>query len=648
MLTLLLSGIALLAVSGAPAMLARGRAGEIGSTLLVVLGAAAGLVSAGSMLATGITETGTASWQLPNAFLAVRLDPLAAAFLLPIFVLGVAASVYGLGYWPAEHHPTAGRVRAFTGLLLAGMATVVLAAHAMLFLVAWEAMAIAAFFLIATDDGDREVRGAAWMYLIATHIGTITLLALFVVLRSVRGTFLLGPVSAAASTLVTSAILLLALVGFGFKAGIVPLHFWLPGAHANAPSHISALLSGAMLKVGVYGIVRTLLFLPHPPVWWGGLLITAGLTSALVAIALALGQSDMKRALAYSSIENVGIILAAVGLFVIGRALHLPALAALGLGAAIAHVWNHSLFKGLLFLCAGSVLHATGTRRLDRLGGLLQKMPATGMLFVVGAASAAALPGTNAFVSEALLYLGFLREATRGGIAMAGAAVLALIGALAVSCFVRLTGAMFLGTARTEAASEAHEAPLLMRAPLVVLAVACIGLGVFPTAIGGALATVTSDSLGTGAFLASLSSPLQALAILTFGAIAALLAATRNSPRRLTWDCGYAQPTARMQYTARSLSEWLTGRLLPRFLSPAIRVTEISALYPPNARFRVDVDEPFADRILQPVAARWALRTMRLRWLQQGRLPLYLLYIFVTLIAGVAWVVVFPFTRGFR
>jgi hydrogenase-4 component B len=638
-------------MSGAPALFLRGRAGELGSTVVVLLGAATGLTSAISTLASGISASGTAGWQLPNAVLAVHLDPLAAAFLLPIFVLGAAASVYGLGYWPAKEHPTAGRVRAFTGLLLAGMATVVIAAHAMLFLVAWEAMAIAAFFLIATEDGDAEVRGAAWMYLIATHVGTMALLALFVVLRNDRGTFLLGPVSNTAGTLVTSAILLLALAGFGFKAGIVPLHFWLPGAHANAPSHVSALLSGAMLKVGIYGIIRTLFFLPHPQLWWGGLLVAAGLTSALVAITLAIGQSDMKRALAYSSIENVGIILAAVGLFVIGRALRLPALAALGLGAAIAHVWNHSLFKGLLFLCAGSVLHATGTRRIDQLGGLLQTMPATGMLFVVGAAAGAALPGTNAFVSEALLYMGFLREATRGGIAAIGAAVLALIGALAVTCFVRLTGVMFLGTARTEAAGDAHEVPFLMRAPLVVLAVACIALGVFPTVIGHGLRTLEDFSPGpqpSSALLRPLTTPLQLLALTTALALAALIAMTRRSPRQPTWDCGYAQPTARMQYTARSLSEWLTSHLLPRFLTPAIRVTEVSALYPSDGRFSVDVDEPFADRILQPVAVRWGLRAMRLRWLQQGRLPLYLLYIFITLIAGVAWVVVFPLVGGAR
>lgn len=647
MLILVLS-IVILALSGTPAVLTRGRAGEYASTALVLLGGAGGLTAAVGTLAYGRTASATAPWQLPNALLALRLDPLAAAFLLPIFVLGAIASVYGLGYWPAKHQASACRVRAFMGLLLAGMATVVVAAHAMLFLVAWETMAIAAFFLIATEDTDGEVRGAAWLYLIATHAGTLALVALFVVLRAERGTFLLGPVAASAGAITTSAILLLALVGFGFKAGIVPLHFWLPGAHANAPSHVSALLSGAMLKVGVYGMIRIILFLPRPPVWWGGLIVIVGLTSALVGISLAIGQADMKRALAYSSIENVGIIIVAVGLFVIGRAKGVPALAALGLAAAIAHVWNHSLFKGLLFLGAGSVLHGTGTRRIDRMGGLLRRMPATGTVFVVGAVAAAALPGANGFVSESLLYLGLIREAVRGGSAMLAAAVIALAGALAVVCFVRLTGAIFLGSARSDSATDAHEAPLLMRAPLVILAVACIALGVFPSIVARALETVTGVNGVIAPFLRAISVPIQAAVVATVLVVVVLVAATRRSPRRATWDCGYARPTARMQYTAGSLSEWLTSRLLPRFLRPVFRVSAPTVLYPTTATFTVDVDEPFSDRILQPLAARWAARAMSLRWLQQGRLSLYLLYIFVTLLATVTWVVVFPHMGALR
>lgn len=648
MLTLLAASIVMLAVSGVPALLVRRRPGEIVAALLATAGATGGIIAATATLASGRTATLSTEWQLPNAALALRLDPLSAAFLLPILIPGALASVYGLAYWSAEEHPSAGRLRVFTGLLLSGMSTVVVANHAVLFLLAWEVMAVAAFFLIASEDGENEVRDAAWTYLIATHVGTLALFALFVVLRDERGTFLLGPVSNAAGTVTSSAILFLALIGFGFKAGIVPLHFWLPGAHANAPSHVSALLSGAMLKVGLYGIIRIISFLPDAKAWWGGTIVVIGLTSALIAITLATVQSDMKRALAYSSIENVGIIVVAIGLFVTGRAIHSPTLAALALAAAIAHVWNHAIFKGLLFLAAGNVLHATGTRRIDRLGGLLQRMPQTGSLFVVGAAAAAALPGLNAFVSEAMLYLALVREGVRGSVVALGAAVIALVGALAVACFVRLTGAIFLGSPRSDAATVAHEAPILMRVPLFVLAAAAILQGIFPSAIATALGSVAGNAKAFTPFLHALSTPLQIAAVASALGIGALIAANRKSRRGPTWDCGYAKPAAQMQYTARSLSEWLTGRLLPRFLAPISRVSAPSGLYPTTASFESTVDEPFADRIMKPVAARWAGRAMRLRWMQQGRLPIYLLYIFVTLLAGVAWVAAFPWLGGGR
>jgi formate hydrogenlyase subunit 3/multisubunit Na+/H+ antiporter MnhD subunit len=647
-MTLLITSIVLMALSGIPAILIGRRSGEIVSTLLAVTAATIGLLAAVGTLASGLTSRVAADWQLPNAAFSFRLDPLSSSFLLPIFLLGGLASIYGLGYWRSDEQSSAARLRAFMGLLVAGMATVVVANHAILFLLAWEAMAIAAFFLIATEDSDGEVRSAAWMYLIATHVGTLALFALFVMLRANRGTFILGPVAAGTGVVTTSLVLLLAVVGFGFKAGIFPLHFWLPGAHANAPSHVSALLSGAMLKVGIYGIIRTILFLPEAKLWWGGAIVVIGLTTALVAITLAMSQSDMKRTLAYSSIENVGLITVAIGLFVMGRASHSPLLAALALGAAIAHVWSHSLFKGLLFFGAGSVLHATGTRRIDRLGGLLKKMPVTGTTFLIAAAAASALPGLNGFVSEAMIYLGLVREGVGGGVVTLAAAVIALVGALAVACFVRLTGMIFLGSGRTDSTAHAHEASLPMRVPMFVLAAGCLLVGIFPSIMSHALGSVTGAPNAFAPFLAALSVPLQIAAVAACMLTAALVMATRKSRRGPTWDCGYAQPTARMQYTSRSISEWLTSRLLPGFFIPAMRVDAPAGLFPSTASFETTVDEPFADRVLLPVAARWGARAMRLRWMQQGRLPIYLLYIFVTLLGGVVWVVAFPLIGGGR
>lgn len=642
MLAFLLVALALTAISGFPALIFRGRKGEVVSAAIAVAGAASGLTAVVSTLRSGASHTATAQWQLPNAALALRLDPLAAAFLVPIFILGAAASIYALGYWPASEQRSAPRVRVFLGILLAGMAAVVVAAHAILFLFAWETMALASFFLIAADDRDGEVREAAWIYLIATHIGTLGLFAMFVVLRLLNGTFALGPV-AEAGAIASTALFLLAIFGFGFKAGIVPLHFWLPGAHANAPSHVSAILSGAMLKVGIYGLARTLSWFDAPPGWWGGFLVAVGLLGALAAMLLAIGEADMKRALAWSSIENVGIIIAALGVATFGRATGSAALAAIGLAAAILHVWNHSLFKGLLFFGAGSVLHATGTRRVDLLGGLLQRMPVTGATFIVGAIAASALPGANGFVSEALLYYGFFVVAPTGSMLGLGAALLALVGALAVVSFVRLTGTIMLGSARSTHASHAHEAEPSMRFALGFLSALVLLAGLFPAAPVSPLSAIAPGTREHVApFLDVITLPVQITAVSSALLLLALVAATKRSPRHVTWDCGYAAPTARMQYSARSLGEWISERLVPRFFRPKVRGTIPAGSFPTSASFAVETHEPFGESIYKPAAATWARRAMRFRWLQQGHLPSYLLYIFLTLVAGICWAVVYP------
>jgi hydrogenase-4 component B len=428
---------------------------------------------------------------------------------------------------------------------------------------------------------------------------------------------------------------------------MMPLHFWLPAAHANAPSHVSALLSGAMLKVGLYGLIRVLSLFAAPPAWWGIVLLTMGLASAVTAIALAVAQADLKRALAYSSIENVGVILTALGLAVLGSATAHPLWIALGMGAAIMHVWNHSLFKGLLFLAAGSVLHATHRRRIDDLGGLLRRMPVTGTVFFAGAAAAAALPGANAFLSEALLYLGFFEAARDSSAVALGAPAIALAGALAVVCFVRLASLVFLGSPRTEAARHTEEAGWPMRLPLIALSVACIVPGLWPMLLARSLGSIVGNNAVVSA-LAPFALPLRITALFAIGVAVAMVVRARRSPRAVTWDCGYAAPNARMQYTARSLGEWLTERLMPAFLRPAVEVAPAHGLFPSGASFEVRMDEPFADRFYIPRARRWAERAARFRWVQQGRLPLYLLYIFITLLAAIAWSVAGPLLEALR
>src|SRR5262249_9358993 len=333
---------------------------------------------------------------------------LSAIFLVPVFLISLLGNVYGLDYWKQTAHPENGRkLRLFYGLLTAGMALLVIARNSILFLFGWEIMALSAFFLVTTEDNDTEVRAAGWVYLVATHVATLCLFALFALLRMAGGSFALTPLAEGSVTpALATAIFVLALVGFGLKAGIMPLHIWLPGAHAAAPSHVSAIMSGVLIKMGIYGLVRVTSLLPTPPLEWGTTVLVLGAVSGVLGVAFAIGQHDLKRLLAYHSIENIGIIAMGLGLAMIGRTLSRPDWVLLGLAGVLLHVWNPALFKALLFLSAGSVIHATHSREIDRLGGLAKTMPWTALSFLVGAMAICGLPPLNGFVSEFLIYLG--------------------------------------------------------------------------------------------------------------------------------------------------------------------------------------------------------------------------------------------------
>jgi len=577
----------------------------------------------------------------------LRLDPLAAFFLLPVHVLGAAGSLFGLRYWRQEEHPSDGaRLRFFYGLLIAAMAGVLLAADGLTFLIAWEVMALSGFFLVATEDERPEVRQAGWLYLVATHVGTLALFGLFALLWSLTGSPELRPLPPAAlGAGATSGVLLLALLGFGLKAGIVPFHFWLPDAHASAPSHVSALLSGVMLKVAIYGLLRTLTLLPPPPPGWGIVMLLLGSASALYGVAFALGQHDLKRLLAYHSIENVGIIVMGLGLALLGTSAHQPVWAALGIGGALLHVWNHGLFKALLFFGAGSVLHATGTRDLERLGGLARPMGGTALLFGLGALAICGLPPLNGFVSELLIYVGLFRVA---GDAVAGpwaaaalaAPLLAMVGALAVACFVKAWGGVFLGQPRSPAAAEAHESPPSMLAAMGVLAAACVAIGVLPLLVLPLLERAAASWLGVatpprlGTLLPWGSLVLGNAALLAGIAGAALLLrahlARRPPASGPTWDCGYAAPSARMSYTASSFAEMLV-RLFGWLLRPRYRGGVARDLFPPPGAFESHVPDPVLESWLVPGWGAVRRSLGPLRALQQGRVQRYLVYMLITL-----------------
>jgi hydrogenase-4 component B len=649
-LEILLVAISLHCLAALLALFGR-RAAEYASAASSVAGSILG--GAAALLAIGSSrpEIFTLPWSVPGGAIVFLIDPLSAFFLLLIFGISALGSVYGLAYWPLDSHPrTAGRLRCFFSVMTVGLVLVVTAAHAIFFLAAWELMAISAFFLVCTDDETAAVRRAAWVYLVATHVGTACLFAAFALLRSATGAYLMQPLPSAGPT---SAIFLLALIGFGLKAGIVPLHFWLPAAHANAPSHVSALMSGVMLKAGVYGILRFSIVAGVPPLWWGLLLSALGAASAVCGIWLAAGQRDLKRALAYSSIENVGIICLGLGLALTGRALDRPLWVTLGLAGSLFHVWSHGGFKSLLFLASGSVAHAAHTRDVDRLGGLLRPMPWTGSLFVVGAAAAAGLPMLNGFIGEWLIALGLadtVRHRTVSGWSLAFCLpALALAGALAVASFVRLFGTVFLGQARTEEARGAREVSRLMNLPMAILALFCVVVGLGATPILRPVLAAGAVWLGTPVDAAPVAANL--LAILppyaVLGLVILALATVqgiffrRMVQRPGTWDCGYANPTPRMQYSS-SFGAWISG-LLPRFLAPVTEVAPPRGLFPATASFETHAPDPFEAGMYEPLVLRWAQRFERVRWLQQGRLTLYLVYIFLATVAALVWALIRPY-----
>jgi hydrogenase-4 component B len=645
---LVVGGIACAAASGVPGLLLdrRSAAGERLALAVLATGAVLGAAGAARALLRPTAGPGLElAWSVPGGALRVQVDALSAMFLLQVFVLSLLGAVYGLGYWKQTEHAGSGRkVRLFYGLVTAGMATLVAARNAVLFLAGWEIMAIAAFALVSTEDQDHEVREVGYVYLVATRVGTLCLFAMFAMLFVARGSFeLSGPIAPPRS--LANAIFVLGFVGFGLKAGAMPFHIWLPGAHASAPSHVSALMSGVLIKMGIYGLIRMTSLFSAPPVWWGGLVLGSGIVSGVLGVAFAIGQHDLKRLLAYHSVENIGIIYIGLGLALVGRSIGRPELIVLGLGGALLHVWNHGLFKGLLFLAAGSVVHATGTRQIDQLGGLLKRMPRTGLAFLIGAAAICGLPPLNGFISELLIYVGLLRgsNAATGALALGFAfstVGLALIGALALACFVKVSGAVFLGEPRSLLTARAHEAGTSMTFPMGVLAVLCafIGTGsllvtsILDRASGAAAPGLALPSTATLAPLLAVTVMGGALVVLVAGLGGWLAARTRHAPSSVgTWDCGYALPTARMQYTSSSFAETLVG-MFSWALRPRLHQTAPHGPFPHAASFHSHVPEVVLDELLVPAGRAVGHGLRWFRWVQRGSVHAYLVYILATLV----------------
>jgi hydrogenase-4 component B len=650
--TILIIATICAALSGLPMILPRvpAAAGQLTAILLMLAAALSGIGAAITVLVTGKSELFVLPWTLPFDSCLFGVDPLSAWFLLPIFLIPGCAALYARSYWHADHYPANVRkMTFFFGLMTATMSGVVLARDGISFLYAWEIMALAAYFLVSTEDEKREVNEAGTLYMITTHIGTLGLFALFPLLNLLSGSWHFPSAgSLEGSSPLATALFLTAIFGFGMKAGIMPFHIWLPSAHANAPSHVSAAMSGVILKVGIYGLIRTLSFFHGVPLWWGCFVLLLGVVSGVVGVAFAIGQHDLKRLLAYHSIENIGIIFMGIGVALIGQTTGSVAMMTLGMAGALLHVLNHATFKALLFLGAGSVIHASGTREIDLLGGVARRLPYTALLFGVGAVAICGLPPLNGFVSEFLIYLGFFRGIQGTGIAAAATALaapaLAMVGGLAVACFVKVYGIVFLGVPRTEEHVAGHEAGWQMLLPMTLLALLCAVIGLAPVLFQGMLQRASLAALpailsGGVQPLGELL-PLSLLTVMgvTLLALLALLflwyryrLAAAPVGETVTWGCGYQRPLARMQYTASSFAQMLT-ELFAFVLKPQLHKPHISGIFPGRGGFHSHVPEAVLELVYIPALKRLSERFAGVRKLQNGILQQYVLYTLITLI----------------
>jgi hydrogenase-4 component B len=651
---LFFAGIGVLVAAAVAAIVVRGDTlrDRIFATLVF---AGATLSSIPAVRALGGAASPATRWPsgLPGGDWVIDIDPLSAVFLLAVLVVGAANAVYGAAYLGAAANTRVSRqANATYAVLVAVLAIVVTAQSVVLFLIAWEMMAISSFLLIMTDHHQAKVRRAGFIYIVATHTGALLLFVMFAVWTSGTADWSFASLAAARATLMWGGapLFLLALAGFGLKAGFVPLHFWLPPAHAAAPSHVSAVMSGIVIKTGIYGLLRVVMLAGPPPAWWAWTVLFLGASSSVLGVLWALAQHDIKRLLAYHSIENIGIILIGMGIGALGTVYGHPTLAILGYGAAVLHTVNHALFKSLLFMSAGAVYRMTGTNNMEELGGIARRMPITFATFLIGSIAIIGVPPLNGFVSEWLVFQGLFRagyssDALR--IALLVAPVLALVGGLALACFAKATGTVFLGRPRSEQPLAAREVGPALLFPQLALAAICVAIGLLPALIVQPFlfvgATIAGESRSQArAVLADVLPAAQSVAV--FAAALLIIAGMIWAGRRLvlrrrsvredaTWGCGYAATTPRMQYTASSFA----APLLSVF-GPLTGVQEHRGA----TVFHSAPRDPILDRVVSPLWARVRTSALRLRPIQDGRLHFYLLYVVAAVVVCLTYLVVAP------
>jgi hydrogenase-4 component B len=649
----------LLALSTVAAIAPRSRANPGGLSLALSALACVGILVLGVVaLASGSPVTASAGDALGFAPIDVRYDALGGLFLIALGAVGIASSVFGIGY--LGHAPdVTDRTAAAYPVFIASLALVFGAADVFAFLFAWELMALSSAILVFGQRPDRDVARAGYLYLALTHLATAALVIAFAILASAAGSMAFdafGPAAADLSPEGRGLVFVLLIVGFSTKAGAIPFHVWLPRAHPVAPSHVSALMSGVMIKAGVYGIVRFGLEILGPgPEWWGLVILAIGVASAVLGILYALMEHDLKRLLAFSSIENVGVILIGVGVAMLASSGGATTLAAVALTAALFHTLNHALFKSALFLAAGSIQSAVGSRDLNALGGLSRAMPVTALAFGVGAAAISGLPPLNGFASEWLTFqalIGGGGDASLSVVARSGVLLavggLGLTAALALACFVKATGMGFLALPRSPAAADAREVGRAMRGSTAALAIACLAVGVAAGPVSRVIEGVATAVLGqrtptpspalagpvVGIDAVYAAAPLAILLTLIAGAAWFVGVRGRVTRRVPTWTGGIV-PEATFEYTATSYAKLIRLYFGP-ILRPAREVSvELHAgtPFPRTVRYRGQVSHVIDDRFYVPLHRAAVAAAQLVRRLQSGSLQLYLAYAVVALIA---------------
>lgn len=617
---------------------------KAGYIALTVAGSLIGLYAIRAPLQEGTLVTFSTTW-LHLFTLSFSLDSLSAFFLIPVFAVCPLAGLYSFHYM--DEADKRGRIAAnyfFLTLLILSMALVATADNIISFALVWELMSLSSFFLVMHEYQKEATRRAGYIYFIFTHVGAMFIFAAFALAYSYTGSYdFLAFDNIPAH--IKIFVFFLALVGFGSKAGIFPLHMWLPHAHPAAPSNISAVMSGVMIKMGIYGIFRLYASLGVTDLIFGEAVLTLGIISGILGVVYALGKHDLKKLLAYHSVENIGIILIGTGIGMIGIASGNMVMASFGFAGGLLHVLNHSIFKSLLFFGAGAVLQKTGVRHIDQLGGLLRRMPVTGKTFLIGSVSISGLPPFNGFISEFLIYYGAFHGLTLGGssfiFTMLAILSLAIIGGLASACFSKVVGVIFLGEPRTEKAADALEPGFTMTLPMILLAAACIFIGVFPEpfvmAVFQGLKSIKTLHLVTTDEITIIASNLSFAARLILGIfilsvlLRKLIYAKKEISSASTWGCGFTQPTVKMQYTGTSYAMNIVDFFRP-FVQIRTNYLGISRIFPSRTTYKTRVDDiaetTLMDRIVSPILYLLA----KLRWIQHGHIQLYIGYIIVTII----------------